>query len=149
MPLSEHEQRLLEQMERALYAEDPKFATSMRGAELRSRYRKRAIAAAVGFLAGLTLLMTGPISGAPLSRTAILGLLGFALMLASATFAVTSWRAMPDAAEAAAARPVGSAAPKPGSKPGSKPGGRPARSKDGFMNRVEDRWRRRRDEFGR
>ncbi len=30
MPLSEHEQRLLDQMERALYAEDPKFATSMR-----------------------------------------------------------------------------------------------------------------------
>ncbi|MEW2633449.1 DUF3040 domain-containing protein, partial [Streptomyces sp. NPDC048389] len=27
MPLSEHEQRMLEQMERALYAEDPKFAT--------------------------------------------------------------------------------------------------------------------------
>ena len=26
MPLSEHEQRLLEQMEKALYAEDPKFA---------------------------------------------------------------------------------------------------------------------------
>ncbi|HZF87360.1 DUF3040 domain-containing protein, partial [Streptomyces sp.] len=25
MPLSEHEQRMLEQMERALYAEDPKF----------------------------------------------------------------------------------------------------------------------------
>ena len=25
MPLSEHEQRLLEQMEKALYAEDPKF----------------------------------------------------------------------------------------------------------------------------
>jgi len=32
MPLSEHEQRLLEQMEKALYAEDPKFATSLRGA---------------------------------------------------------------------------------------------------------------------
>ncbi|HNE89871.1 MAG TPA: DUF3040 domain-containing protein, partial [Actinomycetota bacterium] len=30
MPLSEHEQRLLEQMERALMAEDPKFATSLR-----------------------------------------------------------------------------------------------------------------------
>jgi hypothetical protein len=140
MPLSEHEQRLLEQMERALYAEDPKFATSMRGAELRSRYRKRAVVAAVGFLAGLTLLMAGPISGAPLSRTAVLGLIGFSLMLASAVFAVTSWRAMPDATEVA--RPAG-----PGPAPKS---GKPAaKSKDGFMNRVEDRWRRRRDEFGR
>jgi hypothetical protein len=26
VPLSDHEQRLLEQIERALYAEDPKFA---------------------------------------------------------------------------------------------------------------------------
>ena len=30
VPLSEHEQRMLEQMERALYAEDPKFASTMR-----------------------------------------------------------------------------------------------------------------------
>ena len=43
MPLSDHEQRLLEQMERALYAEDPKFATTMRGADLRRRYRRRAV----------------------------------------------------------------------------------------------------------
>ena len=35
MPLSENEQRLLEQMERALYAEDPKFASAMRGANRR------------------------------------------------------------------------------------------------------------------
>ena len=33
MPLSEHEQRLLEQMERALYAEDPKFASTLRSAD--------------------------------------------------------------------------------------------------------------------
>ncbi|GAA3106389.1 hypothetical protein GCM10020254_60330 [Streptomyces goshikiensis] len=31
VPLSEHEQRMLEQMERALYAEDPKFATALEG----------------------------------------------------------------------------------------------------------------------
>ena len=35
VPLSENEQRLLEQMERALYAEDPKFASAMRGANRR------------------------------------------------------------------------------------------------------------------
>jgi len=29
VPLSEHEQHLLEQMEQALYAEDPKFASQM------------------------------------------------------------------------------------------------------------------------
>ena len=50
MPLSEHEQRLLEQMERALYAEDPKFATALRGSDLRGRYRRRAAYGAIGRL---------------------------------------------------------------------------------------------------
>ena len=31
MPLSDHEQRMLDQIESALYAEDPKFASSVRG----------------------------------------------------------------------------------------------------------------------
>lgn len=155
MPLSEHEQRLLEQMERALYAEDPKFATSMRGAELRSQYRKRAILSGVGFLVGVTLLMAGPVSGGPLARTAVLGLVGFALMLASAVFAVTSWRAMPDADESSAqptaAGPTSPASVRAG-RPRSKPATGHARKKSsnaGFMNRVEERWRRRRDGFGR
>ena len=43
MPLSEHEQRLLEQMERALYAEDPKFASSLRRSGVRQGSRKRLI----------------------------------------------------------------------------------------------------------
>ena len=42
MPLSEHEQRLLEQMERALYAEDPKFASSLRSAGPRPGNRRKA-----------------------------------------------------------------------------------------------------------
>ena len=45
MPLSEHEQRLLEQMERALYAEDPKFASSLRGKDPRSNFRRRVLLA--------------------------------------------------------------------------------------------------------
>ncbi len=41
MPLSEHEQRLLDQIERALYAEDPKFASTVRGGRLRKPTRRR------------------------------------------------------------------------------------------------------------
>ncbi|MGZ6793086.1 MAG: DUF3040 domain-containing protein, partial [Mycobacteriales bacterium] len=41
MPLSEHEQRLLDQIERALYAEDPKFATTVRSTDLRTHMRRR------------------------------------------------------------------------------------------------------------
>ena len=57
MPLSEHEQRLLEQMERALYAEDPKFASSLRSAGPRPGNRRKA---AIGVL---TLLVDGVLLG--------------------------------------------------------------------------------------
>ena len=44
MPLSEEELRLLEQMERALVEEDPKFASTLRGTSLRrSARRARAV----------------------------------------------------------------------------------------------------------
>ena len=45
VPLSEEELRLLEQMERALVEEDPKFASTLRGTSLRSIARRRAIVA--------------------------------------------------------------------------------------------------------
>ena len=59
MPLSEHEQRLLEQMERALYAEDPKFATSLRSTPGARAARGRAALGVLGILAGLGLLVAG------------------------------------------------------------------------------------------
>src|ERR1700742_2505140 len=43
MPLSEHEQRLLDQIERALYAEDPKFASTVRGGPLRRTPPRRRV----------------------------------------------------------------------------------------------------------
>ena len=43
MPLSEEELRLLEQMERALVADDPKLASTMRGTTLRASARRRAL----------------------------------------------------------------------------------------------------------
>jgi hypothetical protein len=132
VPLSEHEQRLLEQMERALYAEDPKFASALRGTDLRSHYRRRALQAAVGFVLGLVLLMTGVIS-----KIILVSVAGFVLMLATAFFAVSSWRRIPGAADTAA--PAASPAPK----------GKRRTSRRGFVERFEERWRRRRDEQGR
>lgn len=129
MPLSEHEQRLLEQMERALYAEDPKFVSSLRGTDLRSHYRRRAVQSAAGFILGLILLMTGVVQP---SLVAV-SVLGFVLMLAAAVFAVSSWRKIAGSGEGA--RPS-SSAPKSKRKP----------AKRGVTERFEDRWRRRRDE---
>ena len=59
MPLSEHEQRVLEQIERALYAEDPKFAAAVRGIDPKTRQRRRLVRAGIGVVVGLALLPVG------------------------------------------------------------------------------------------
>ncbi|HJU96857.1 MAG TPA: DUF3040 domain-containing protein [Jiangellaceae bacterium] len=136
MPLSDHEQRLLEQMERALYAEDPKFASSMRGADLRRRYRRRAIVAAFVFLLGIVVLMTGAVTG-----VIPLGVGGFVVMLVSAWYAVISWRRVPSEGE------IGTfeAGTDASAGPARKSGRSSAAARRGFMERMEERWRRRRE----
>ena len=59
VPLSEHEQRQLEQIEQALYAEHPRFARAVRASDPRVHYRRRVVYAAIGFLIGLGLLVAG------------------------------------------------------------------------------------------
>ena len=136
MPLSEHEQRLLEQMERALYAEDPKFATALRGADLRSHYRRRILQASFGFLVGIALLVTGVVAPSMIA----LSVLGFIVMLASAFFALSSWRAIPGTRETAGPVPSG---------PRAKTRSRRPKSSGRFMERLEERWNRRREDNGR
>src|SRR6201986_1593414 len=87
VPLSEEELRLLEQMERALVAEDPKLASTMRGATLRATARRRALIAAVVFVIGIAVLMTGAVT-----QVIPVGIVGFVVMLASAYVALSSWR---------------------------------------------------------
>jgi hypothetical protein len=131
LPLSEHEQRLLEQMEQALSAEDPKFATAMRGADLRRRYRRRAIVAVLMFIVGIAVLMTGAVS-----EMIPVGVAGFVVMLASSWFGVTAWRRTP--AE-------GDLGTFPTAE-GGQQSGRPSKKQRGtMMQRLEERWRRRRE----
>ncbi|MFD7879893.1 DUF3040 domain-containing protein [Streptomyces sp. NPDC059766] len=129
MPLSEHEQRMLEQMERALYAEDPKFASALEGSGLRTYTRRRVYQAVAGFLVGIALLMAGMVA-----KQVWLSVVGFLVMLGCAVLAVTGWRK----------------APKPGEQPagaGQQPR-RQTRAKRSLMDRIEQRWQRRRDEQG-
>ena len=88
MPLSEHEQRLLEQMERALYAEDPKFVSSLQHPTQRSGSRRRPIVGFLLNLAGMALLVTGVAT-----KLAPLGVVGFIVMLAGVVIALTGGRA--------------------------------------------------------
>ncbi|MET9376396.1 DUF3040 domain-containing protein [Streptomyces sp. NPDC003035] len=129
MPLSEHEQRMLEQMERALYAEDPKFATALEGSGLRTYTRRRVYQAVAGFLVGIALLMAGMVA-----QQIWISVVGFLVMLGCAVLAVTGWRK----------------APKPGEQQqatgGAAAGGRQGRQRRSMMTRIEERWQRRRDE---
>lgn len=135
MPLSEHEQRLLEQMEQALTAEDPKFANALQGADLRRRYRRRAVVAGLVFIVGIVVLMTGAVS-----EVTAVGVVGFVIMLASAWYALTSWRRVPAEGE------LGTFA-GPDSGDSGKSGRAPRQKQRGsFMERLEERWRRRREE---
>ncbi|HET6152491.1 MAG TPA: DUF3040 domain-containing protein [Marmoricola sp.] len=87
MPLSEEELRLLEQMERALAAEDPKFVSALQGRTLRRVARMRSLAAGAVFLGGIALMMTGA-----MTAQIWLGILGFVVMLASAMVGLAAWR---------------------------------------------------------
>ena len=59
MPLSEHERRQLEQIEQALRADDPGFADAVAAADLWVHYKRRVIAAALGLVIGIGLLVAG------------------------------------------------------------------------------------------
>ncbi|MBW1600210.1 DUF3040 domain-containing protein [Streptomyces sp. JJ38] len=140
MPLSEHEQRMLEQMERALYAEDPKFATALEGSDLRAPTRRRIYQAVAGFLVGIALLMAGMVY-----QVVWLGVVGFLVMLGCAVLAVTGWRKGPQpGSEGEGEGQGGSGEGRRGREHGR--GRRQKPPKRSMMNRIEDRWQRRRDE---
>ena len=135
MPLSEHEQRLLEQMERALHAEDPKFASALQGADLRSLFRRRAILAVIGFVVGIGMLVAGVVI-----TMIALSVAGFVVMLGCAWLAYASWRRIPAPGEIVpvARRKVRATAAK---------GAKSAKgARQPTMRRFEERWQRRRDE---
>ncbi|MBN9107765.1 MAG: DUF3040 domain-containing protein [Pseudonocardia sp.] len=128
MPLSEHEQRLLDQIERALYAEDPKFASSVRGGRLRKPTRRRRLQGVLVFLLGLVLLVVGVAVRALwlASSFPVLSVVGFLLMLGGAVLAVTSV-----GANSANAAQGGKNAPQQ------------AQERGGITGKMEERFRRR------
>jgi len=121
MPLSEYEQRVLEQMERDLGA-DPKLNSAM---SKTARPRGRWTFAFIGIVAGLGVLIGGVIA-----QVTIVGVLGFALMLGSAL-----WGMLVPAKSGAK-----------GAKGAAQNGAAKKGKRQGFMNRVEDRFERRRDQ---
>jgi hypothetical protein len=148
VPLSEHEQRQLEQIEQALYAEHPRFARAVRASDPRVHYRRRVIQAAFGFLIGVGLLVAGVATKEPW-----MGVAGFVVMLICSMWALTSYRHMAGitagrglAKERRSGKPAsGTRAAKTGAAKGkaAKPKGKAA--KQPMMERLEERWRRRQE----
>ncbi|MEU8894296.1 DUF3040 domain-containing protein [Nocardia sp. NPDC048505] len=133
MPLSEHEQRMLEQIESALYAEDPKFASSVRGGRLRTTSSRRRLQAAALFVLGLVLLVAG-IALPKLGGFPIISLIGFIVMFgAGVLLLLGSSKGGAGTSDASPSGSGGSGAS--GSARGKKSGG--------FSERMEDRFRRR------
>ena len=145
MPLSEEELRLLEQMERALVEEDPKLASTLRGTSLRRSARRRAILAGLVFVVGVAVLMTGAIA-----QLWYVGIVGFVIMLGSATVALGSIRGQHSGnAEPSATDHSSGFTVIEGGRPGRTRKSRNRSTSSGsFMERMEERWRRRRGENG-
>jgi cytochrome c biogenesis protein CcdA len=135
MPLSDHEQRMLDQIESALYAEDPKFASSVRGGTLRAPSTRRRLQGAALFVIGLAMLVSGvAFKATMIGSFPILSVVGFIVMFAGVVFAITG----PRVAGGARDRAQNDAGPA-----------RQKRLKGGggsFTSRMEDRFRRRFDE---
>ncbi len=127
MPLSENEQRLLEQIERALVEDDPKFASTVRSTNPRTYLLRRVRRSLLLFGLGLVVLVVG----VALNRTpliVVLGILGFVLMLFAARRGAADLRRM-------SGRGVeqGGRHPSPSRR----------RTRTSVVERLEERWRRR------
>lgn len=155
MPLSEEELRLLEQMERALAAEDPKFVSALQGRTLRTVARMRTLLAGVVVLGGMALLIVGAMTGGPLGTT--LGVVAFLVMLGAAMVGLAAWRGhkipedrgsstdalfdFDDHPHRFEVLPGGRAAKPKRARKVSK-----AKKQGSFMQRMEHRWQQRRDQ---
>jgi hypothetical protein len=141
MPLSEHEQRILAEIERRLLEEDPKFAHQV-GSSFRAHLGRRLKLAVAGFVVGLVVV----ISSTFFENVAI-GVAGFVIMLACVFLFVRTMRR-----RATVDRPVGPAPPSgPAPPTGGQPrrqGGGPKGGVDAWWGKMTERWRSRWEERG-
>ena len=135
MPLSDHEQRLLSEMEQQLVADDPKFASAMQGVRARTRAGSRLALGGLGVVAGMVLLVLSVAYQRQLGSFGIpLSVLAFVAMLAGASFAFS--RPSKPGPQGVVTED-GRTRPRTGQPPRTRASG-------GMMERLEQRWARRR-----
>lgn len=125
MPLSEQEQRLLEEMERSLYHNDADFVATVSGRRSRPNYTMVVVGVLVIVL-GIAALAAGVIT-----KLAVIGILGFAVMIVGALLIFSPRDAAADASSPTSPR-----------APGRGGGKRPA-SSSSFMDKINERWEKR------
>ncbi|HEV2932281.1 MAG TPA: DUF3040 domain-containing protein [Streptosporangiaceae bacterium] len=140
MPLSEHEQRQLEQIEQALYREDPKFGRLVRSRDPRVHYKRKYVQALIGVLVG-----AGGLAAGLVTHRVYLEAAGAAVLVLSLLWMMVSWRrhvarTRPARTKASPARPA--AGPAGPARTG-RASGQTRRSR--LMERMEERWRRRQE----
>jgi hypothetical protein len=127
MPLSEQEQRLLEEMERSLYNNDSDFVTTMGSRRGRPSYAM-VVVGILGALVGVGVVVAGVAFRQPL-----LGVAGFVILLAGALFAIAPPHRRHADIGAAPVPPRSSTSGRGSSKPG----------RGSMMDRLNERWERR------
>jgi len=133
VPLSEHEQRLLEQIERALVDDDPKFASTVRTGDRRQKARRK-LQVGIGLVVvGVVVLIVGALKFWPL------GVLGFLVMFAGAVLGILNYKNATGAVEAGPAT-------GPAGRPGPGRGKAAKARRQPLKNRLEERFRRRYDQ---
>jgi hypothetical protein len=140
VPLSEHEQRQLEQIEQALYREDPKFGRLVRSRDPRVHYKRKYVQALIGVLVG-----AGGLAAGLVTHRVYLEAAGAAVLVLSLLWMMVSWRrhvarTRPARTKASPARPA--AGPAGPARTG-RASGQTRRSR--LMERMEERWRRRQE----
>src|SRR4051794_17295354 len=136
VPLSEHEQRLLEQIERALVDDDPKFASSVRTGDRRLKARRKLQLGIALVVVGMAVMVGGAVA-----QSFLIGGLGALVAFGGLALGVLNYKAAPGAVE------TGSPPAGGGGRAGS---GRPGRGggvgPHPLKNRLEERFRRRYDQ---
>ena len=130
MALTDEERRQLAQLEASLAADDPHLASTLRGGRPKRVPVRRIVVATVGLAAGIALLIIG------MQTDPLVSVLGFLVMLVSSVVAIGAWH-----------NPGQQAGPSRPHRQLGRRGPRPPRGGSGdFMNRMEERWRRRREQ---
>ena len=130
MPLSEQEQRLLEEMERSLYHNDADYVAGAGGRHGKPTYGRVVLGILVGVL-GVAILITGVAVRIP-----VIGVVGFVAMFVGVLLALTPPRSTLSRAPEA---PDADATPRPGNAGGQASGG-------SFLQNLGDKWDNRSDE---